>query len=69
MTTRAQNRADFPFAAEKVDELRAVFGDGVKLLWASENGREIGRRGAEGIVVVVGPSIEDIKKNIGRSGA
>lgn len=69
MTTRAQNRADFPFAAEKVDELRTVFGAGVKLLWASENGREIGQRSPDGIVAVVGPNIESIKKSMGRSGA
>jgi hypothetical protein len=40
---RSQNRERFPFAAARVDELRAVFGPGVKLLYASENGDSIGR--------------------------
>ncbi|MDP2026432.1 hypothetical protein [Sulfuriferula sp.] len=44
MTPREQNRAAFQFAAEKMDELRAVFGAGVKLVWAREGGREIGHR-------------------------
>jgi hypothetical protein len=44
MTPREQNRAAFPLAAEKMDELRAVFGNKVKLVWAREGGQEIGRR-------------------------
>lgn len=41
---RAANRANFPRAAEVLDEFRAVFGKGCQLRWASENGREIGKR-------------------------
>lgn len=63
---RTQNRAAFPLAAEAVDAFRAVFGPQVRLLWASEGGQEIGQRGAPGIPVVVGPSIEDIKKRLPR---
>ncbi len=42
--SREEARRLFPFAAEKADELRAVFGPGVKLMYAKENGREIGKR-------------------------
>ena len=42
----AANRAAFPGAARIVDEFREVFGAEVKLLWAAENGREIGVRPA-----------------------
>lgn len=41
---KANNRAAFPFAAAIVDQLRAVFGPEVKVSYASENGREVGRR-------------------------
>lgn len=41
---RDQNRRNFPFAAGILDDLRAEFGGGVKITWASENGAEIGRR-------------------------
>lgn len=40
----ADNRRKFPFASRILDGLRTEFGEGVKLLWASENGAEIGRR-------------------------
>jgi hypothetical protein len=39
---RSANRAAFPEAARIVDELRSVFGPGVKLLWWKENGQAIG---------------------------
>lgn len=42
--SRDDNRARFPEAAKVVDGFRAVFGEGVKLVWACENGQEIGRR-------------------------
>lgn len=41
--SREQNRADFPKATEMFDEIRATYPD-ARVLWASENGREIGRR-------------------------
>jgi hypothetical protein len=43
MTRRDDNRAAFPGTAEAIDNLRAVFGPGVKLLHATENGRSIGK--------------------------
>lgn len=45
----ADNRAAFPETAKLVDEFRATFGPDVKLMWASEGGREIGMRGPEGV--------------------
>jgi len=39
-----ENRRNFPLTAALLDEFRAVFGSGVKLIWARENGREIGKR-------------------------
>ena len=38
-----RNRAAFPDVAQIVDDFRAVFGPGVKVLYATENGREIGK--------------------------
>ena len=34
----------FPHSVAFADECRAVFGDGVKLVYAKENGREIGKK-------------------------
>ena len=42
MNRREQNRAAFPDVAEGVDRLSAVFGR-VRVLYATENGREIGK--------------------------
>lgn len=50
--TAARNRADFPETARWVDELRAVFGPEVRLLYASEAGRQIGAPGPRGVVAV-----------------
>ncbi|MEO6147039.1 MAG: hypothetical protein ABIT70_08300 [Sulfuriferula sp.] len=44
---RDENRRKFPRAAELLDEFREVFGDGVRLIWASENGQEIGNKPRE----------------------
>lgn len=44
MTAQAKNRAEFPAAAMILDEFRKEFGDGVKLLYASEGGCEIGKK-------------------------
>lgn len=38
----AENRRNFPFAAATLDDFRAVFGPGVKLVNATENGKKIG---------------------------
>jgi hypothetical protein len=48
-----KNRALFPFAAQIVDELREVFGDGVKVQWADENGQQIGNKGPDGVRPVI----------------
>ena len=39
---RAANRAAFPLTAEIMDEFRRVFGPGIRLVWARENGRTLG---------------------------
>lgn len=41
------NRAAFPATALIVDEFREAFGDGVKLVYAEEGGKTIGRKPAE----------------------
>lgn len=41
---RAENRRNFPFTSALIDELKRVFGPGISLVWARENGREIGRK-------------------------
>lgn len=46
---KADNRANFPFTASVVDALREVFGPGVRVQWASENGKTIGTLGPEGV--------------------
>lgn len=47
----AANRALFPHAAQVVDEMRSVFGPGVRLEYAAEGGREVGRREVPGVMV------------------
>ncbi len=37
-------RVNFPRCVAFADECRLVFGGGVKLVYASENGRELGKR-------------------------
>lgn len=44
---RADNRSAFPATARIVDEFRAEFGDGVKLIHAEEGGKTIGRKPPE----------------------
>lgn len=46
---KQDNRANFPFAAGIVDELREVFGNDVKIEWAEENGQTIGKKGPDGV--------------------
>lgn len=41
---RADNRAAFPLTADLLDEWRSVFGPGVRLLWAEEDGKTIGKK-------------------------
>lgn len=44
MTTKEQNRAAMPTIAGVVDDFRAVFGDEVRVLYAAEGGRVVGKR-------------------------
>jgi hypothetical protein len=44
VTTKAKNRAEFPATAAILDKFRKEFGDGVKLIYAAEGGREIGKK-------------------------
>lgn len=53
MGERDSNRAAFPATARIIDELREVFGPDVKLVWAEENGREIGQRELPGTAVAM----------------
>ncbi len=48
-----KNREMFPFAAQIVEELRAEFGPGVKLLYAEENGSSVGKKTEGGVVPVI----------------
>jgi len=45
-TKAERNRAAMPGVAAIVDHLRDVFGPGVRVLWAKEGDKEIGRREA-----------------------
>jgi len=40
---RTKFRTEFPQVTAFADECRAVFGDGVRVLWAIENGKVVGR--------------------------
>lgn len=41
---RARNRAEFPGMAKIMDAARAIFGDGLKMVYGVEGGRAIGKR-------------------------
>ena len=43
----ADNRSSFPASAAILDSFRAEFGDGVKLFYLMENGREVGKKAPE----------------------
>ena len=38
-----RNRELMPGTAANMDEFSKIFGDGIKLMWAVENGRAVGR--------------------------
>lgn len=42
-----ENRRKFPRTFEVMVAMRKVFGDGIKLIWASEGGHEIGKKGTK----------------------
>jgi hypothetical protein len=50
---KARVRAAFPVCTAVADQFREVFGDGVKLSYAEENGQKIGRQLPESIYKVV----------------
>lgn len=41
---RAENRKKFPAVTKIVDEFRAAFGEGVKVVWAQEGGNVVGKK-------------------------
>lgn len=41
-SARTKLRSQMPLVADLVDRFRAEFGEGVKVLWAKENGMEVG---------------------------
>lgn len=67
MSEKNSNRAAFPETAQVVDGLRAVFGAGIAVVWAEENGREVGERGPDG--VPASPRCITELKKTGRAGA
>ena len=46
----ARNRARFPYASDRVDHLRGIFGDGVRLMHATRDGDELGEAQPVGVV-------------------
>lgn len=56
MTTEQANQKNsdrFPFAAKVRDELREVFGPGVQVEYAEENGHVFGTKGPDGVRPVI----------------
>jgi hypothetical protein len=49
--TAVEVRAAFPECVKIADEFRAAFGPGVKLVYARENGREIGVESLPGVAL------------------
>lgn len=56
---REENRQGMPECAAFVDEMRAVFGEGIKVKYAEEGGQTIGQRFDEGVVPIMEQSLED----------
>lgn len=67
---RAKNRANFPVSAALLDEFRKHFGDGVKLVYAKENGLEIGEKrfgeaeGSVWVIPCIAPKMVDTKGRV-----
>lgn len=53
------NRDKFPYAAGILDELRGIFGEGVRIVYAEEKGETVGNKGPDG----VRPNIERRNKD------
>ena len=51
MTKQAKqnNRDLFQFAAAILDELRGIFGEDTRIVYADEAGREVGNKGPDGV--------------------
>ena len=49
-SARAANRARFPYAAERLDHLRSLFGPGCRLLHATQGADSIGERQLVGVI-------------------
>ena len=69
MNDKSKNRVDFPNAAKIVDEFRRHFGDGVRLVYAKENGKEIGNpcageNGGVWVTPYIAPKL--VEKKLGR---
>ena len=50
---KQKNRANFQFAAEMLDQMQEVFGDGCRIEYAAENGKTIGKLGPNGVRPVI----------------
>lgn len=65
MTQTERKRAAFPLIAAVTDEFREVFGPDVKLLYAAENGRELGKQPEAGKPVCAADMVVEPKKEKG----
>ena len=45
-----RNRSRFPVCSEFLDRTREIFGQDCSMVWASENGNEIGKKPNPGVV-------------------
>lgn len=57
----ADNRTTMPRVAQFVDQMREVFGEGIRVTFASEGGQMKGRKGPEGIVPVIAVKVKGKK--------
>lgn len=46
---KQKNRDLFPFAAAKLDELRAIFGEDTRIVYAEQDGIKVGKWGPVGV--------------------
>lgn len=48
-----ENRANFPTCAAFLDEMREIFGADTRMVWAEENGKQVGNKGTDGVRPVI----------------
>jgi hypothetical protein len=48
-----KNRDAFPFAAQMLDELRDAGFIEARVVWAEENGKQVGKKGPDGVRPVI----------------